>query len=80
MSYESPYDDDRVLTQRQLDVLAGIRAAKTNKEIAHDLGLSEKTVKAHATALMHKLRARNRVQCAVMPPASYAHLVRPKKD
>ena len=38
---------------------------KTNKEIAYDLGLTERTVKHYMTVLMQKLNVRNRVEVAM---------------
>jgi DNA-binding NarL/FixJ family response regulator len=51
-----------VLTPRQQEVLALIADGHANKEIAHRLGTSEGTVKAHITAIMRTLGVRNRVQ------------------
>ncbi|HYD32461.1 MAG TPA: response regulator transcription factor [Azospirillaceae bacterium] len=56
------------LTQRQLDVLNGLRAGKSNKQIAYELGLSEGTVKIHVTAIFKSLRVRNRTQAAMAYP------------
>lgn len=53
------------LTPAQRRVLAGVDSGLLNKQIAYDLGISEATVKAHMTALMRKLKVRNRTQ-AVM--------------
>jgi DNA-binding NarL/FixJ family response regulator len=53
---------DRVLTPRQQEVLALIADGHSNKEIAHRLGTSEGTVKAHITAIMRALGVRNRIQ------------------
>jgi DNA-binding NarL/FixJ family response regulator len=50
------------LTPRQHDVLALIADGLSNKEIGYRLGTSEGTVKAHITAIMRSLGARNRVQ------------------
>jgi predicted transcriptional regulator len=36
-----------------------------NKEIAHRLGLTEKTVKYYMTGVMQKLNARNRVEAVL---------------
>ena len=52
----------RVLTARQLDILLMLDQGKTNKDIALTLGLSEKTVKNHITALFVALGAINRLQ------------------
>lgn len=57
------------LTPTQLKVLQGVRSGRLNKQIAHDLGIAEATVKAHMTALMRKLNVRNRTQVAVVAQA-----------
>jgi two-component system, NarL family, nitrate/nitrite response regulator NarL len=57
------------LTQREADVLAGLRQGKSNKEIARDLNLQEVTIKLHVKTLCRKLGARNRTQAALMAPA-----------
>ncbi len=54
------------LTHRQLTVLKLMSEGKANKEIAHDLSISEITVKAHVSAILKKLGANNRVQAAMM--------------
>ena len=48
------------LTGREQDMLAGLLAGKSNKEIARKHGLSEVTVKHHLKSLRGKLGARNR--------------------
>jgi DNA-binding NarL/FixJ family response regulator len=50
------------LTARQAEVLALIAGGHANKEIAHRLGTSEGTIKAHAAAIMRQFGVRNRVQ------------------
>ena len=45
----------KTLSPRQLDVLAEIARGHLNKQIAHSLGLSEKTVKMHRALLLTKL-------------------------
>jgi two-component system nitrate/nitrite response regulator NarL len=52
------------LTERQLEVLRQIGKGQSNKEIARELGLSEKTVKAHVTAIFKTLNVVNRTQAA----------------
>ena len=52
------------LTTRQADVLSMIGAEFANKEIAYQLGISEKTVKAHVTAIFRALGVSNRAQAA----------------
>lgn len=43
------------LTRRERDVLLGVTAGKTNKQIAADLGLSPRTVESYRESLMRKL-------------------------
>jgi two-component system, NarL family, nitrate/nitrite response regulator NarL len=58
--------DASQLTPRQLEVLTGVCHGKTNKEVATDLGLSEKTIKAHVTAIFKVLGVVNRTQAALI--------------
>jgi len=53
------------LTPTQMKVLEGVNLGLLNKQIAHDLGIAEATVKAHMTALMRKLNVHNRTQAAI---------------
>jgi DNA-binding NarL/FixJ family response regulator len=52
------------LTDRQLTVLGLICDGESNKQIARRLDLSEKTVKAHVTAILRELGVANRTQAA----------------
>lgn len=54
------------LTRRETDVLRGIIAGKSNKEIARDLDLQEVTVKLHVKTLSRKLGAKNRTHAAMI--------------
>ena len=47
-----------VLTARELEVLKGIAAGLSNKQIAADLGISRRTVESHRESLMRKLDIR----------------------
>lgn len=47
------------LSPRERDVLAGVVAGKANKVIAHDLGISPRTVEIYRANLMTKTGARN---------------------
>jgi len=52
------------LTDRQIEVLRLLTAGRTNLNIAAELGLSEKTVKAHVTAIFKAMNVFNRTQAA----------------
>jgi DNA-binding NarL/FixJ family response regulator len=58
--------DASLLTLRQLQVLSRVCQGKTNKQIASELGLSEKTVKAHVTAIFKILGVVNRTQAVLV--------------
>jgi NarL family two-component system response regulator YdfI len=48
-------DNPLDLTPRELEVLQAAAAGERNKEIAHRLGISSRTVKAHLTSVYNKL-------------------------
>jgi DNA-binding NarL/FixJ family response regulator len=54
------------LTQREHDILALLSEGRANRDIAQQLFLSEKTVKAHLAAIFRKLGVTNRTQAAMM--------------
>jgi PAS domain S-box-containing protein len=45
----------QTLSTRQKEVLAGVSAGLLNKQIAHQLGIAEKTVKMHRSLLLERL-------------------------
>ena len=53
------------LTPRELEILEMIGAGRTNKEIARELSISDKTVKHYLANIMQKLNVRNRVEAAM---------------
>jgi DNA-binding NarL/FixJ family response regulator len=53
------------LTVAEERVLVQVTAAKTNKEIAAELGISPATVKRHLESILTKLQLRNRVEAAI---------------
>lgn len=59
-------DGNSVITKRERDVLIGLTAGKSNKEIANDLDLQEVTIKLHVKTLCRKLGAKNRTQAAMI--------------
>jgi NarL family two-component system response regulator LiaR len=54
------------LTARERDVLELIAGGRSNKRIALELGISEKTVKAHVGHVLAKLGVTDRTQAAVL--------------
>lgn len=58
--------EDALLSARELDVLRGICAGKSNKEIARDHDLQEVTVKLHVKTMSRKLGAKNRTHAAMI--------------
>lgn len=53
------------LTPRQREILSGIVQGKTDREIAREVGLTEKTVKNYMGGLFSALGVRNRTDAAV---------------
>ena len=54
------------MSERERQILVLLSAGLSNREIAKDLFLSEKTVKAHLMAVYRKLGVANRTQAAMM--------------
>jgi FixJ family two-component response regulator len=52
------------LTPREREVLAHVVSGKLNKQIAFDLGTSERTIKAHRARIMDKLAVRSVAELA----------------
>ena len=59
----SPLDE---LTPREREILEGLAAGLSNKEIGEKVFLSEKTVKHYMTNILQKLQVRNRVEAALL--------------
>ncbi len=54
------------LTRREADIVAEVVRGLRNKEIAHRLRISEKTVKAHLNTIFRKLGVSNRMALALL--------------
>jgi len=54
------------LTRREEQILRLVSKGKSNKEVAIELDLQEKTIKHHMTSILQKLKVRNRVEAAVL--------------
>jgi DNA-binding NarL/FixJ family response regulator len=57
------------LTPRENEVLDLVRSGLANKQIARQLGISEKTVKAHLTRIFQELGVNDRTQAALWAQA-----------
>ena len=60
---------DEMLTGRQRQVLEGLSRGMTNRQIATNLMVTERTVKAHVKELMRRLGASNRTQVVAIASA-----------
>ncbi len=54
------------LTRREQEVARTVANGSSNKEIARQMGITERTVKAHVGAVFQKLKARDRLHLALM--------------
>ena len=54
------------LTLREKSVAQAVAAGKTNKEVARDLDITERTVKAHLGSVFEKLNVRDRLQLVLI--------------
>ena len=63
------------ITARELEILELIAQGRSNKRIAFELGISEKTVKCHLTATFRKVGLRDRLRLALL--VRHDHVVDP---
>lgn len=56
----------RLFTPRQIEVFQLLQQGKSNKIIAHELGMQESTVKVHVREIMTKLKATNRTHAVFL--------------
>lgn len=61
----SPDDLFVPLSSREMEILQLIARGYSNKEIAHELGISRQTVKNHMTSILRKLSVNDRTQAAL---------------
>lgn len=62
----NPADVTGEISPRQAEILALVAEALSNKQIAHQLGISEATVKAHISKTIQVTGCRNRVGLAIL--------------
>jgi len=60
-----PEDWSAKLTRREQTVASAIASGASNKEIARRLKITERTVKAHVSAVLDKLQVRDRLQISL---------------
>ncbi len=68
------------LTSRERQVLDLILLAQSNREIARQLGIEERTVKAHVGRLMRKTGAENRIELSIRALNQRSLQPAPKRD
>jgi DNA-binding NarL/FixJ family response regulator len=56
------HQETGMISRREMEVLALVRQGFTNAEIGRLLGISERTAKAHVSALLAKLQAADRAE------------------
>lgn len=57
--------ENEILTDREIEVLVLMSQGLYNKEIGYHLGISEKTVKNHASNIFRKINVSDRTQAAI---------------
>lgn len=58
------------MSPREREVLEGLLAGGTNKEIGRELGISPRTVELHRASIMERLGARNLPEAVLMAAAA----------
>ena len=56
----------RELTPKQIQVLSFLRSGLMNKQIAHEMNVTEATIKAHISAILRKLDINTRTQAVLL--------------
>jgi DNA-binding NarL/FixJ family response regulator len=64
-NHSDPKDPLSDLTVREREIIEQVSNGLTNKEIARNLDLSEKTIKHYMSNIMQKLQVRNRVEAVL---------------
>ena len=75
----APVVDLSMLSLREAEVARAVAAGRSNKEVAAQLGIAERTVKAHLGSIFEKLGVRDRLQL-VLHLSAPARAGEPQKD
>lgn len=69
----APPDWAALLTDREREVALAVADGASNKEVARQLGITERTIKAHTGAIFEKLGVRDRMQLALVVHGRRSH-------
>lgn len=69
----APPDWSARLTSREREVALAVASGAANKEVARQLGITERTVKAHTGAIFEKLGVRDRLQLSLVVRGQSRH-------
>jgi DNA-binding NarL/FixJ family response regulator len=70
---DGPSDWAALLTGRERQVALAVAEGASNKEIARQLGITERTVKAHTGAIFEKVGVRDRMQLSLVVHGRRSH-------
>jgi len=65
------------LTTREVEIFERVVSGKMNKEIAHELGAAERTIKAHRAHMMEKMNASSIVELVQIAEALRSNAATP---
>src|SRR5215475_51420 len=68
------------LTSREREIMLHVMAGRLNKQIAHEIGIAESTVKVHRTNLMRKMEARSLPELTRMADILNLRIQRPQSS
>ena len=68
------------LSAREREIMLHVVAGRLNKQIAHDIGIAESTVKVHRTHLMRKMKARSLPELSRMADTLNVRLQQPQNS
>ena len=61
-----PTETTKILSKREAEVLLLVAQGLSNKEIAHRMGLSIRTIHSHLSSLFAKLKVNSRTQAVLL--------------